>query len=271
MIPTILQLGPLAISTFGLILCLAFFLGSFLLWQKGREEYFDEEALMDGIILTALIGLLGARLWYVLLHWSGFGSLLGLLDLIQNPGFSWHGALIAGTFAFVLFGRKQKWDFYKLADLSVFGLVLGLILAKIGQFLAEFIFAGSQQFFPLYEVVLYLGLYRLLMIFDKNYRTYEWYKTKRGESKPGFLFLAFMSLTAFIRIMIGIIRNPLHFFYDQSLWVDAGLIFLCFLILPGRRGKDLTSRMPWVKKVLNRIFGRKKSGTHFKAGLEARE
>lgn len=254
------------------MIALGFFLGSFLIWQRGREEHFEEDLLMDGILLVFMLGLIVSRVWHVVFNWSAppaggwpIASFISFFNLVEKPGFSWQGALLGGIFTLVIYCKKQKWDFYKLADLSVFGVVLGLILGKIGLFLNNSI---VQPVF-LVEAILLILVYRLLLIFDKNYRTYEWYKNKRGETNPGFLFLSFLGLSTLIYLGTGIFQNPsLEIFKSCQFIVNILIILTTLGFFYSRSGdRDLTIVPKWFKK-------RKKPkarGLHFKAGMEAKE
>ena len=265
MFPTILQLGPLTISSLGVMIALGFFLGSFLIWQKVREEHFEEAFIMDGILLVSITGLIFSRICYIILNWANFDSFFSLFDLVKKSGFSWQGALLAGIFTLVAYCKKKKWDFYKIADLSVFGIVLGLILSKIGLFL------NSLSFEPIFliEAVLFIIIYRLMLIFDKNYRTYEWYKNKRGEINSGFLFLSFLAISALIHLVSNIFQNPSFQVLKSSQLIVNFLIILISLTLFYFRSGDhsLTISLPWFTKK-KRV---KVDNLRFKAGMEAKE
>ncbi len=261
MIPTILQIGPVVISTLGVFMALGFFFASFLIWQKGREEHYEEVLLMDGILLVTLASLMAARVWFVILNLK---EQIYLLDLVGNPGFSWQGALIGGIISLGFYSHSQKWDFFKVADSVAFGLVIGLIFAHLGQFLSQFQFNKLLSFIPLVKALLLIIIYRLLAVFDKNYRTYEWYKNKRGETNTGFLFLSFLLMVNFLDLVGGILSDWPRFF-NLELSIN-GLIFLgaIFVFYLRAADKDLTTLFPY-KKIKT-----KQAKLRFKAGMEAK-
>jgi prolipoprotein diacylglyceryltransferase len=262
MLPTILQIGPIVISSLGVMVALGFFLASFLIWQRGKEEYFEENLLMDGILLVILVGLMSARLGYILLHGGQFDRLISCLDLIRKPGFSWQGALLGGIFTLIFYCRKRKWDFYKLADLSVFGVVLGLILAKIGLFLSQ----TYPEWIFLIEAVLLALIYQLLLVFDKNYRTYEWYKNKRGEVNPGFLFFSFLGLTSLLSLGVNIFQHWPKLF-NSSAVIDFLIILGALIVFYFRSGdRHLTISWPYFKRKEGA-----KERFRFKTGREAKK
>jgi len=215
-----------------------------LIWQKGREEHFEEDFLMDAILLISFIGLVTARVWYVLLNWREH---IFLFDLVGRPGFSWHGALMGGILTLIFYSRRKKWPFYKIADLIVSGLVLGLIFAKIGLFFNSYHPERPFQFVFLLEAFFLVLLYRALQIFDKNYRTYEWYKTKRGGPNPGFLFLSFLICTSLIFLGAGAFQIwPQLFNFSQG--VNLIIILVSLILFYYRSGRDLTIPFPSFKK-----------------------
>jgi len=239
MFPTVLQIGPLAISFFGITTAIGFFFGSFLVWKKSKEEHFDQEKIMDMILLVTLIAFLAARTLYVFLHWSALGSnLLSWFDFVYKPGFSWYGAFLGGIMALKIFCQKQKWDFYQMADFSCFGLVLGTIFVSLG--------SGK-----LYELIFDLIILRLLYYFDREYRTYSWYKNKRGEAAPGFLFLVFLSLFSLGKLIVAFL-NPYRLYWDWWQSVNLALAIISLIILYFRSGKSLKEVFLFWQKNLNK-------------------
>jgi len=250
------------------MIALGFFLGSFLVWQKAREEYFEEDLLMDGILLTALISLTASRIGFFLLQPDNFKGLTSFFNFVTRPGFSWQAALLGGIAGLVFYCQKKKWDFYKLADLAVFGLVLGLILAKIGFFLANFIFDEFSSLTALAEAALLIVVYRLLLVFSRNYRLYKWYQNKRGEANPGFLFLTFLILTSFIHLVVqGVKPDGFHFGPVQL--IDLLIILTSLVLFSCRSGRGLTIAGRSFKNK-ERQLKKNKEDYRFKTGMEAK-
>lgn len=236
--PTLFSLGPLKITTSGVILAVTFFLTAFWIWKRGKEEHFEEETLMDMVILVSLTGFIFARLVFVLLNLKIFPSFGPAFQLINYPGFSWFGGLIGGLIAFVLFVRFKKWDFFLLADLITPPLVLAQSLGNLANFFAGS-FYGKETTLPvglvfpglekprhptqLYLFLLYLLFLKLLFKIEKEYRFYNWYQGKRREAAPGLVFFSYFIGSALIQIMVA-------FFLDEWLyWKGIPLVFL----LPG--------------------------------------
>ncbi len=126
----ILQIGPLAIQTPGLILIAGIWLG-LTLAERHASRYQLETELIDNLVLTSMIGgILGARLGYVIQYPSAFfANPISIISL--NPGLLdlWTGLATALIVAFA-FGQRKRMDFWPTLDaltpgLAVFAVALG--------------------------------------------------------------------------------------------------------------------------------------------------
>ena len=205
MFPTLLQIGPLAVASLGVFLFLAFLTGSFFIWQKGREENFDADLLLDSLFLTAICAFIGARIVFWIFNFQG--NIGQLFNFSKYPGFSFFGGLIGCLVLLAYFCKRQKWDFYKLLDVYVFGIIPAQILLRIGNFLDGSYYGRETAMlwgikfpglekpvhpFSLYEILFLIGLFFLITKLERQYRLFEWYKDKRGQARPGFLFLTYL-------------------------------------------------------------------------------
>lgn len=279
MFPTLLSLGPLKINTGGVILALTFFVTTFWIWKRGREEHFEEEALMDMVILVTLVGLILSRVFYVISHLNLFSSFWQVFQIIKYPGFSYPGGLAGGLLAFVLFASFKKWDFYLLADLVAPPLVFALALGRLANFFAGSYYGRETQLvigliFPgtetprhpiqLYAFLLFLLFLRLLFKIEKEYRFYGWYQGRRREAAPGFVFFSFFIGTGMIELLVA-------FFVDGWLyWKGIPLIFILPLveIFAGGGGIYLRSGMSLKAELV--VFARAREAlSRFKQGRGA--
>src|SRR5688500_4885821 len=97
MLPVILTLGPVTISSLGLLLVLAFLLGTFLIWRLARAWEVNNEVLLDAVFFTTIFAFLGARIYFVLVNFNFFSqNILGILNIFRLPGFSFWGGFFGG-------------------------------------------------------------------------------------------------------------------------------------------------------------------------------
>lgn len=136
MIPVLLSIGSLPISSFGVFLVLGFVTGMFLVWRLARAWDLDEEKILDLTLLTFIGGIIGARVYFATENLSIFiSSPLNLLLINKLPGLSFWGGILGGWLTLYYFARRKRLDFWQLADIAFVGLLGGLILSSFGCFL----------------------------------------------------------------------------------------------------------------------------------------
>ena len=136
MLPVLFSIGNLSISSFGLLLVVAFLFGVFLTFRLARAWDLDEEKILDLTLLTFLGGLIGSRVYFGLEHPDEFWFHPIRLILIHKfPGFSFWGAFLGGWLSLYFFSRRKKMDFWQVGDLASVGFLGSLIFADIGCFL----------------------------------------------------------------------------------------------------------------------------------------
>jgi phosphatidylglycerol---prolipoprotein diacylglyceryl transferase len=137
--PVLLQLGPLQIRYYGLVYALGFLTTFFLLHRIGKQakiKNFDADRA-DTFTLYLIIGIiLGARLFEFLFYETTtlFTSPLEFF-MIWHGGMSFHGGIIGAVVATVIFCKRHKVSFYKLADFMVMPAAFFLFLGRIANFL----------------------------------------------------------------------------------------------------------------------------------------
>ena len=65
--PFVLHLGPLELTGYGLMMMVAFLMAGWAIQLYLRERQLDEDYAADIVIAGVIGGLLGAKIWYVLL------------------------------------------------------------------------------------------------------------------------------------------------------------------------------------------------------------
>ena len=136
MLPVLFSIGPIPVSSFGLFLSLGFIYGSFLVWRLARAWELNEERVLDLIILTFFGGLLGARIFFVLLNFQFFqNDLFKILLITKYPGISFWGGFLGGWLTLSIFAKRLKFNFLQVADIAAAGFTGAMILGDIGCFL----------------------------------------------------------------------------------------------------------------------------------------
>lgn len=131
MIPIILELGPVKIYSFGLMVLVAFGVGARLVILELRRRGMVPNHL-EGYPMFALIGgIVGARLYWMLEHPAQvardpFGSIIG------GAGLTWYGGLVGGALAALWLARRKKQSLWQLCDAFAPGLAAAYMFGRVG-------------------------------------------------------------------------------------------------------------------------------------------
>lgn len=134
------SIGPLHIHWYGLCLVggmLAALAVSFWLTDRyaiRRDDLFD---LSFWLIIG---GLVGARLYDVLLELPYYISHPWQILAIWQGGLAIHGAILAGLIIIFIFARRKRIDFFKISSLLVPGVALGQAIGRWGNYFNQELF-----------------------------------------------------------------------------------------------------------------------------------
>lgn len=131
MIPVLLELGPVKLHSFGLMVLVAFLVGARLVILELRRRDLEPKHL-EGYPMFALIGgVVGARLYWMIEHASQvaedpFHAILG------GAGLTWYGGLIGGALATLWLARRRKQSLWELCDAFAPGLAAAYMVGRVG-------------------------------------------------------------------------------------------------------------------------------------------
>ncbi|MPZ13831.1 MAG: prolipoprotein diacylglyceryl transferase [Chloroflexi bacterium] len=130
--PVMLRLGPLVLTWHGLFTALGVAAGSWLALRIARQRGLSEDAVLAILPWGLLGGILGARLLHVLDNWQFYVSEPWRIPLVNEGGIALFGAIIGGSLAGYIAGRRLGADTGSIADLSALGLLLGQAIGRVG-------------------------------------------------------------------------------------------------------------------------------------------
>ncbi len=257
MFPVIFSLGPVLITSYGVLAVIAFFSGAFVVWKKGREEHFEEEELFDVALLITFWALVLARIGYIALNWSSFGlDVVKWVTFIRNPGLASEGAVLGGLMAVVIYAWRKKWPVWDILDI----VVLGAMLANVSLFLAAFLngsgyglrtslpwavgfpgVEGARHPTQVYGMVLSLAWFWLISKVFFQYRTYGWYKGKTSVAASGLVANLYFVGLGSLWLMMGLLQPVLILWagMDARIWLGFFGIFVGVVLGYSRSGRVL--------------------------------
>jgi phosphatidylglycerol---prolipoprotein diacylglyceryl transferase len=127
-------LGGEAITSFGVMMLLAFLTAGYVLRSEMRRVGEDPDKAWDLVFMAVVGGIVGAKVYYVLLNYPRLLSdPIGLI--FSRGGLVWYGGFTLAAAAVVWEIRRQKMPLRQTADLVAPALALAYGVGRIGCFL----------------------------------------------------------------------------------------------------------------------------------------
>ena len=107
----VLGLGPLELTGFGLAMFLCFVVGQAVAQRLMTERGLDPAPAADMVFAAVIGGLLGAKLYWVVIlgHWDG---------ILDRSGFVYWGGFVGGAIAVTAVVIRKRLGFMRMADIS---------------------------------------------------------------------------------------------------------------------------------------------------------
>jgi phosphatidylglycerol:prolipoprotein diacylglycerol transferase len=253
--PIALQIGPLSIRWYGLLIATAVLLGTSLAHREAIRRGEDPDQLLNVIVLGVMSALVGARLYYVLFNWGYYGPRLSKIFAVWEGGLAIHGGLLGGALATAIYTVRKKLPMLTYLDIMAPPLVLGQAIGRWGNFFNQEAFgtptnlpwklyiepyhrpphlAAFEFFHPtfLYESLWNLGVFLVLYFLLR----------RRLQQSSGALSLCYLGLYSLGRFFVEGLRidslmlGPLRAAQVVSLALIAASLFgLAWLLLLRRR------------------------------------
>lgn len=239
-----LSLGNFHIYWYGVIIALGAVLAVLFCMKKGERLGIQGNDFLDVLLFALPGGIVGARLYYIIFNPSLYVKAGGRIDLgaclnIHKGGLAIYGGILAGTLIVFLVSRHKKIPFPAMVDLCTFGLLIGQIAGRWGNFVNVEAYGGetdlpwrmgietAQGYLEVHPTFLYeslwnlLGFFLLLLVLEKGLRKFD-----------GMLFLLYLAWYGFGRGLIEGLRTDSLYFFTTGIRVSQLLGFAsCALAL----------------------------------------
>jgi len=133
--PEIFHLGPVHVRSYGLMLAIAFLVGTWIALRESRRLHLDEDRVVTVILVALVAGVLGARALYVVEHVEQFQREWGTALALWQGGLTLYGGVVAGAAAALYVARRTQLPMWTVADALTPSLALGMMFGRIGCFL----------------------------------------------------------------------------------------------------------------------------------------
>jgi len=183
--PVAFSLFGLDIMWYGVLIGAGMLIGATLMYKRAPRYGIRQDRIIDILIISIPLGIVGARLYYVAFNWNVYAFDFLKIINVREGGLAIHGGLILGFLAAGIVCDRQRVGKLNFFDLAVPSIALAQAIGRWGNYfnaeahggptnLPWAIPVGEQMVHPtfLYESIWCFLLF-LLLIFIGNRRKFE--------------------------------------------------------------------------------------------------
>lgn len=200
--PILISFGPINIYWYGLFIVLGILAAIFTALKLAGYYNIKKEVIIDLAFYLVIFGIIGARLYDVLLELPYYLNHPLSIFKIWQGGLAIHGAIIAGIITIWLFAKKQELKPWLAASIIVPGLALAQAIGRWGNYFNQELF-GKPTNLP-------WGIPIDLMNRPIEYISYEFFHpTFLYESIGSFIIFVILIFLHFLMIKKTVMRYEL--------------------------------------------------------------
>jgi phosphatidylglycerol:prolipoprotein diacylglycerol transferase len=140
--PVLVNIFSFPIHSYGVMLALSFLFGIILAGYRAKKLHLNPDLIPDIAFWVIIAAIVGARLYYVFLHFEEFqGNLFSIINPFQGNkvvgigGLVMYGGFIGAILSGIIYFKVKKLSFLPYADAMAPSVGLGIMLTRFGCFL----------------------------------------------------------------------------------------------------------------------------------------
>lgn len=194
---TFVSIGPIDIQWYAICILIGATVAYFLAQYRFRQLGYDKEILSDYFFTVLFIGIIGARIWYVIFTFDQYITQPMEIFMIWHGGLAIQGGLIAGLIYSYYFFKKKNIPFFVAGDAIIPGVLIAQACGRWGNFFNHEAFGGevSLEFLQ--------SLHLPQWIIDNMY-------IQGAYHHPTFLYESIGNIIAFLLIIFVVRRFQKH-------------------------------------------------------------
>lgn len=129
-----IDLGFIQIYWYSIFIFLGIIVASFVALKESKKVGLDENFLVNLIFNVIIVGIIGARAYYVLFNLSYYITNPLEILAIWNGGLAIHGGILAGLIFVIFYCKRHKVNLLQMTDIIVVSLIIAQAIGRWGNF-----------------------------------------------------------------------------------------------------------------------------------------
>lgn len=134
MSPVLFELFGFEVRWYSVLILLGVFVAYRLIIGEAKRFHIKEDFVFNMIFWALIIGILGARIYYVIFEWDYYIMYPSEIYKIWHGGLAIHGGILAGAITIIVYCKKYKADIKKIFDIIAPGLIIAQAIGRWGNF-----------------------------------------------------------------------------------------------------------------------------------------
>lgn len=129
-----LQIGDISIYWYAVIIAVGFLLALLFMYKNAKQFGIDMDRGIDVIFIAMVLGIIGARAYFVAFQWDMYKDNLAEIFNIRGGGLGFYGGIIGGIIGIFVGCRLRKVNFMAFLDLAAGAVLIGQGIGRWGNF-----------------------------------------------------------------------------------------------------------------------------------------
>ena len=139
-VPKTIMIGSFGIAIYGVVIAIGMLLGLTLSSKVAARTGQDPDVIWDLGPALLFFSVLGARIYYVIFMWDMYKDDPVQIFNLRGGGLAIYGGIIAGFITIYVYCKVKKQKFPLVLDTVMYGLLVGQILGRWGNFFNREVF-----------------------------------------------------------------------------------------------------------------------------------
>ncbi|MDD5528054.1 MAG: prolipoprotein diacylglyceryl transferase [Patescibacteria group bacterium] len=248
--PILISFGSLRVYWYGLFIVLGVLAALTVSLKLAKKFGLSPNKIFDLSFWMIIAGIVGARIYHVLLEWSYYSQNYWSILKVWQGGLAIHGALIGGLLVVIYFCWKEKVNFWLIAAIFAPGVVLGQAIGRWGNYFNQELFGrptnlpwgipidfmsrpdrylSSNYFHPtfLYESLGDLMIFIILILIVRQF-------LKKKSTNYKIVILTYLVLYSALRFSTEFLRTDTTAYFFGYRWpqvISLAIIIISLIIL----------------------------------------
>lgn len=244
--PTAFSILGFSIRWYGILIAAGMILGMLIANYNCKWREVDYDNLLNIVLISTPIGIIGARLYYVVFEFENYKNNIMEAFNIRNGGLAIHGGLIFAIGTTLIYTEIKKLNFIKFADVAAPSIIIAQALGRWGNFFNQEAHGDtvSYEFIKYFPMFIQKGMhinglfYNPTFLYESTWNIMVFIILMvilRKSKKNGIVFFTYIGLYSVGRFIIEGMRTDSLMFWNiriaQLVSLSGVLIWVVFIFL----------------------------------------